>query len=331
MIIADMLPPLPDLRWDYARQIGVRYAVTRLHPDLTGAPSPATFETLLRAKTQFRNAGFDLIGLEGEQFPMERIKRGLDGRDEDIESYKQIIRNMGALGLKFFSYSFMACFKAYRTSVTTPWRGGSMTSAFDADLIENVPAIEGAPASHEAMWDNFSYFLERIIPVAEEAGVRMALHPDDPPIPEIRGVPRLFGNADAFRRVLDMVPSPANALNFCQGNFVLFDEPLEDLIREFGGGGHIAFLHFRDVAGDRTRFTETCHDDGPTDMGRMLQLYDEVGFRGALRVDHVPAMSGENDGHGLGTRQSAGYAALGRLFAIGYVRGLLEGAGVPED
>jgi len=329
--IADLLPAVPDVRWDYARQIGVRYAVTRLHPDLTGGASPALFETLLRSRTQFENAGFRLIGLEGEQFDMSRIKLGLPGRDEDIEAYKAIIRNMGALGLEFFSYSFMAHFKAYRTSVTTPARGGALTSGFDYDMIADVPPVEGAPASAEALWDNFEYFLTRIIPVAEEAGVRMALHPDDPPIPEIRGVPRLFGNAQAFRRVLDLVPSPANAINFCQGNFLLFEEPIEDLIREFGGAGKIAFLHFRDVSGTANRFVETFHDNGPTDMARMLKLYDEVGFKGALRVDHVPAMTGESDGHGLSTKQSAGYEALGRLYAIGYVRGLLNGAGIAED
>lgn len=334
MKIADMLPPVPGRQWDLARQIGVRYAVTRLHPDLTGgAPPPSVFETLLRAKTQFASAGLELIGLEGEQFPMERIKRGLPGRDEDIETYKAVIRNMGALGLEFFSYSFMAFFKAYRTSVTTPLEGGSITSSFDYDLVRDAPPVEGAPASHQAMWDNYEYFLTRIIPVAEEAGVRMALHPDDPPIPEIRGVPRIFGTADAFRKAMALVPSEANAINFCQGNFVLFDEDLEDLIREFGAAGKIAFVHFRDVRGDRNNYVETLHHDGPTDMARALKLYDEVGFKGALRIDHVPAMAGESEGEGrgLGTRTSAGYETLGRLYAIGYVRGLLEAAGVPED
>jgi mannonate dehydratase len=324
-----MLPPVPDVRWDMARQIGVRYAVTRLHPDLTGAPSPATFETLLRAKTEFANAGFELIGLEGEQFRMDRIKEGLPGRDEDIADYQAIIRNMGALGMGFFSYSFMARFKAYRTSVTTPARGGARTSAFDHALIEDAPAVAGAPPTHEAMWANYEYFLKAIIPVAEQAGVRMALHPDDPPIPMLRGVPRIFGTAAGFRRAMGMVPSHANALTFCQGNIVLFDEPLEDLVREFAD--KIAFVHFRDVAGTRDKFVESFHDNGPTDMARMLRLYDEVGFKGALRPDHVPAMTGEGDGHGLATRQSAGYEAQGRLYAVGYIRGLLEGAAIKEE
>lgn len=324
-----MLPPVPDLRWDMARQIGVRYAVTRLHPDLTGAPSPATFETLLRAKTQFANAGFELIGLEGEQLPMHRIKEGLPGRDDDIADYQAIIRNMAALGLEFFSYSFMAKFKAYRTSVTTPARGGALTSAFDSELLQNAPRVKDAPASTEALWANFEYFIKAIIPVAQEVGVRMALHPDDPPVPEVRGVPRIFGTAAGLRRALEMVPCDANALTFCQGNIVLFDEPLEHLIREFAG--KIAFVHFRDVIGTRTNFVESFHDNGPTDMARMLRLYDEVGFKGALRSDHVPAMTGEGDGHGLATHQSAGYEARGRLYAVGYIRGLLEGAGITED
>lgn len=326
-----MLPPVPDIRWTLMRQIGVRHAVTKLNPALTGAPPPSNFETLLRAKTEFANHGFDLIGLEGDQIDMHRIKLGLPGRDEDIATIQAMLRNMGALGLSFFCYNFMLHFRAYRTSVTTPERGGALTSAFDARLIAAAPPVPGMPGNAEAVWDNFTYFLERVIPVAEAAGVRLALHPDDPPVALLRGVPRIFGSADGLRRALAAVPSPANALTFCQGNIVLFDEDLADLIAEFGSRDAIAFVHFRDVRGDRHDFVETFHDNGPTDMAQMLRLYDRAGFRGALRVDHVPALGEEKDGHGLTQQQSAGYEVRGRLYAVGYVRGLLEGAGIAEE
>lgn len=331
MIIADMLPPLPDIRWTLMAQVGVRHAVTKLHPELTGAPPPSNFETLLRARTAFANRGFRLIGLEGDQIDMRRIKLGLPGRDEDIAAIQQMLRNMGALGLGFLCYNFMLHFKAYRTSVTTPERGGALTSAFDARLIAAAPPVPGMPESAERVWENFTYFLERVVPVAEEAGVRLALHPDDPPIPMLRGVHRIFGTAEGLRRALATVPGRANAITFCQGNIALFDEDPEELIREFGGRDQIAFLHFRDVRGHRHDFVETFHDNGPTDMARMLRLYDEVGYRGALRVDHVPALGEERDGHGLATGQSAGYEAMGRLHAVGYVRGLMDAAGIGAD
>jgi mannonate dehydratase len=158
------------------------------------------------------------------------------------------------------------------------------------------------------------------VPVAEEAGVRLAMHPDDPPIPEVRGVPRIMGTPDAFDRLIAIVDSPANGITLCQGNFTLMTDDLPGLIRHFAGQHQkVFFVHFRDVFGDRYHFIETFHDEGPTDMYACMRAYAEAGFNGPLRPDHVPALEGE-------TNDRFGYTNLGRLFAIGYISGLREAA-----
>ena len=145
----------------------------------------------------------------------------------------------------------------------------------------------------------------------------LALHPDDPPISPIRGLGRIMTSVDAFRRVLELVPSEVNGITMCQGNFALMTDDLPAVIRELGGAGAIKFVHFRDVRGTPSHFVETFHDDGPTDMLECLRAYEDVGFDGVLRPDHVPTLYGESN-------DKPGYAILGRLFAIGYIRGLSE-------
>ena len=161
-----------------------------------------------------------------------------------------------------------------------------------------------------------------IVPVAEEAGVRLALHPDDPPVPEIRGVSRILTSADAMERAVNLVPSPNMGITMCQGSFQAMGEDVVECIRRFGD--RINFVHFRDTRGDKYRFHETFHDNGPTDMAAAVRAYRDIGYHGYVRVDHVPAMAGEDVEH-------PGYGSVGRLFAIGYLRGLMEMAGSLED
>jgi mannonate dehydratase len=132
-----------------------------------------------------------------------------------------------------------------------------------------------------------------VIPVAETAGVKMALHPDDPPISPLRGIGRILTSAKNYRRVLAMVPSPVNGITFCQANFKAMGEDLEALAREWCRQKKIFFIHFRDIRGTREHFVETFHDNGPTDMARMLQVYSENGFAGPIRPDHAPTLEGE--------------------------------------
>ena len=228
-----LLPPVEDGRWKLAKQIGVDYAIAKLNPSLTGQNPPWDITVLKSAKNRFANAGLYLHALEGDQFDMNRIKLGLDGRDEDIERYKRMLENMGEVGVPILCYNFMGGIGWYRTDTAVPSRGGALASAFDLEIAKNDPPTEFGEVRAERVWQAWEYFAERVLPVAEKAGVMMCLHPDDPPLPKLRGIERILINADAFRRAQRFSASPANRITFCQSNFMLMGEDIEALIREF--------------------------------------------------------------------------------------------------
>jgi mannonate dehydratase len=161
-----------------------------------------------------------------------------------------------------------------------------------------------------------------VIPVAEKARVKMALHPDDPPRSPLRGIGRIVTSAANYRRIMNIVPSPVNGITFCQANFIAMGENCEALTREWMKQEKIFFVHFRDIEGSRQRFLETFHDNGQTDMVRMLKVYHETGFDGPMRPDHAPTLDEE-------TNDRPGYAIQGKMFAIGYMKGVMQGLGLP--
>jgi mannonate dehydratase len=323
--IAEILPSHPTPLWRLVRQLGVRHVVATLGHDPSAREKPWSYMPLLHMKQRFEDAGFRVAVIEGAT-PMEKVRRGLDGRDQEIDDFCTLVRNMGALGIPVVCYNFMAVFNWLRTSTSVPSRGGALASGYDHSLMRNAPLTDAGEISEERLWDNFGYFLKAVTPVAEKAGVKLALHPDDPPLSPIRGVARIMRSVEAFRRVVDMIDSECNGITLCQGNFALMGDDLIRTIREFGRRGRIHFVHLRDVRGTADKFVETFHDDGPTDLGACLRAYEEVGYKGVLRPDHVPTLEGDSNEH-------AGYTTLGRLFAIGYIRGLqhgLEGKPAPS-
>lgn len=315
MILADFLPARPDRSWQYALQMGVTHAICKCAPELTGLSAPDDLEALRTVRDRFEEAGLTLHGLEGDEFDMQLIKLGLPGRDEDIARYQQMLRNMGALGIPLLCYNFMATIGWYRTHPHVPARGGAITNRFESAAVDPTPVPPEQQVTEPQLWENYEYFISRVLPVAEQAGVRMGLHPDDPPLSPLRGVGRIFTSAKSFVRAMSLSNSPSHGITYCQANFLAMGEDVAATARRFAD--RIVFVHFRDVVGTREDFTETFHDNGPTDMPRMLQLYDDIGFRGAIRVDHVPSMAGEED-------LPHGYARIGRLFAIGYLKGSLD-------
>ncbi len=176
---------------------------------------------------------------------------------------------------------------------------------------------ELGPLSEEKLWETLEYFLRKVVPVAERAGVRLAMHPDDPPLSPIRGVGRIMRSVENYQRLLDLVPSECNGITLCQGNFTLMTEDLPSVIRHFGRQNKIFFVHFRDVRGTVQRFVETWHDEGQTDLVACMEAYKEVGFDGPVRPDHVPTVDGDSNEH-------PGYSAYGRLYALGYIKGLCD-------
>ena len=319
--IAEVLPPqLAHTRlWRVVSQAGVRHAVGTFYGQETLPPGekPWSYVSLMRLKEQYERAGFALDVLEARP-PLNRAKRGQDGRDEEIAEVVELLENMGRLGIRTWCYEWMTDMNWLRTATAIPSRGGSFVSGYEHAKMESAgPTAEG-PISEDELWTTLEYFLRQVVPVAERAGVQLAMHPDDPPLSPIRGVARIMSSLENYQRLLDLYPSPVNGITLCQGNFALMTKDLPAAIRHFGGQQKVFFVHFRDVAGVPTDFQETWHDAGPTDLYECMRAYREVGFDGVLRPDHVPTLDEEpND--------RPGYAVLGRLFAVGYIRGLQEG------
>lgn len=319
--LAEFFPSHPNRLWHLAKQMGVKYAVGPLPREENGW-KPWDYMNLLHMKQRFENFGLELAVIESAP-PTNRIKLGLPGRDEEIEVMQQFITNMGTLGIPVLCYNFMAQFNWFRTSTTTRSRGGALVSSYDHSLMQNAPLTDAGIVTEDQLWENLKYYLEKIVPVAEKAKVKLALHPDDPPISPIRGISRILRSAEALQRAIDLVPSEYSGITLCQGTLATAGEDIPAVIRKFAAQDKIFFVHFRDVRGTAEKFEETFHDDGKTNMLEAMQTYYEIGFDGPARPDHVPTMEGEEN-------TNPGYELLGRLYGVGYIKGLMEAAAAQQ-
>lgn len=336
MILAELLEPPTSATWTIVKQGGVDHVVTLLDgaeqqtrwlrgvagrtaqeapPLAPPGQRPWEKAAIAHLQDQYRGHGLELIAIE-DTAPLDRARLGAEGRDTEIAHVADQIRAMGELGIPVLCYNWMAMSSWARTDTEVPLRGGAHSTGFSLAASEELPPLASpGEVTEEQLWDSLAYFLRAVVPVAEEAGVRLGLHPDDPPLPEVRGVPRIIRSVEAYRRVLDIVDSPANCITLCQGNFALMTDDIPSVIREFGPRDRIVFVHFRDIRGTAADFIETFHDQGQTDLVACMQAYKEVGFSGPMRPDHVPTLLGEDN-------DKPGYGALGRLHALGYITGL---------
>jgi len=310
-----VLPPEPDERWQLAKQMGVTDAV--IHPlEIGDDKTTWTYDELRRLQNWLDDADLNFSVLEGSVPLTDRVRLGLDGRDEDIDEFKDFLRACGDLGISVVCYDWMAGVRWARTEAHIESRGGSYVTGYDNEKMQGGPTVPASERTHEEIFEALAYFLEEVVPVAEEAGVKLGLHPDDPPRESVREVPRVANSVENYERILNVVDSAHNGVTFCQGNFAAMGADIPAAIRNFGE--RINFVHFRDVEGDADRFVETWHDNGPTDMHAAMAAYQEaVGDDVPMRPDHVPTMAGEDN-------SNPGYHTKGRLFAIGYMRGLMD-------
>jgi mannonate dehydratase len=306
-------------RLTLCKQVGVTHVIT-------GAPfwgiGRDQYEAAAKKMVDgFAEIGFKIAGIEGHPVPFEKIKLGLEGRDEEIRNTNAAIEALSKAGIDMICYNFMAGLGWYRTKYDVHERGDALTSEFDLEDSKKQGLTQWGEVSEEKMWDNLTYFLERIMPVAEKYKVKMAAHPDDPPVSPLRGISRILTSAENFSRLMNIAPSPMNGVTFCQANFKAMGEDIYKLAKEFGDKGKLFFVHFRDIEGTKEHFHETFHDNGPTDMAKMIKIYSDSGLVIPMRPDHAPTLFGESE-------ESKGYGMQGKLFAFGYMKGLMQAQGI---
>lgn len=324
----------------YIRQIpGVEQIVSAIYDVKVGEVWP--LDKILTLKQRIEDAGLKLEVIESVPVH-EDIKLGLPSRERLIANYQQSIRNCAAAGIRVICYNFMPVFDWTRTEMAHTLADGSTTLRFDADTVRKIDPSAGialpgwdssyAPAELNALldtyrgvgeddlWRNLEYFLHAIIPVAEEVGLRMAMHPDDPPQP-IFGLPRIVKNRNDLLRLVSTIDSPANGITLCSGSLGAdLCNNVESLVREFGAMNRIPFCHLRNVAvSEDGSFHETSHRscDGSLDMAAIVRAYHEVGFDGYARPDHGRMIWGETG--------KPGYGLYDRALGAVYLNGLWEG------
>ena len=273
------------------------------------------YEDLLTLRQRADAAELRLMALENVPVSFyDKAMLGLPGRDEQIAHMQTTIRNMGKAGIPILGYHWMPN-SVWRTQEPAVLRGGARGTRFN--LAEHDPAqlTHGRIFGEDEMWANYEYYLERILPVAEEAGVKLALHPDDPPVESLGGVARLFRNFEGFKRAMDTFDSPNHGLDFCMGCWseMAGMDYVINAVRHFGQRGKIIYVHFRDVQGTVPCFNECFINEGNVDPLIVMKTLKEVGFDGFMITDHVPAMV-----------EDSPWGHRGRAYAIGYMAAMLE-------
>jgi mannonate dehydratase len=288
---------------------GVSRADSSLGQDLrAGRDRTEVFEQA-REKVESRGLKLNNIFMScWEEIPLAR-----PDADEKIGAWCTMLESLGKAGIPRLGWNFkpMGNFRTPSDS----GRGGVKYSTFDYQhFMQNRPALHEPPVPATRMWQQMEKFLKAVIPVAEKAGVRMALHPDDPPVPEpLAGVAQICSTLEQFRRIFDLVPSPNHAMLFCQGCMTeLLGQGVYDAIAEMASRDKIAWVHFRNVRGQLPRFAEVFIDEGDIDMRRAMEIYRDNGFNGPYMMDHTPRFPGENS------------QWLGKAYAVGYIRALIQ-------
>lgn len=310
MILTDYFRSDHDITWDFAKQCGVEHGVIRL-------PETKEFDItdLSHWKSVYKKfTDFGIKPLIIEPMPNElhdHIKAGDNLRDECIEKAIKMLEIMNEFDIRTICFNFMAHIGWLRTTDSIKERGGALVTGFDINDFK--PTDKKITA--DELWKNYEYFIKAIIPYAEKYNINLALHPDDPPLPKLGEVERIMISYENIKKAISLVKSPNLGVTMCQATYLMMGEDLYDVIPKLAD--KIFFVHFRNARGNKYKFNETFHDNGEIDMADILKLYKNCNIDVPIRVDHVPLMAGES-------QDLAGYTALGRLFAIGYLKGIMD-------
>lgn len=310
MILTDYFKSSHDMTWDYARQCGVEHGVIRLPEDTEF--DITDFSHWEKVYKDFVDFGIKPIVIEPMPNELhDHIKIGDEKRDACIEKVIKMFEYMDKFDIRTICFNWMAHIGWLRTSDSIEERGGALVTGFDLNDFKEVDKKITATE----LWNNYEYFIKAVIPYAEKFNIQLALHPDDPPLEKLGMVERIMINYENIKKAINLVDSKNLGVTMCQATYCMMGEDLYRIIPELSD--KIFFVHFRNALGDKYKFRETFHDNGIIEMADIMKLYQQCNVNVPVRVDHVPLMAGEK-------QETAGYTALGRLYAIGYLKGILE-------
>jgi len=287
-------------------------------PKLPGDTGCWKVEDLAALKAKADEYDLRLMALENVPIPFYLdIMLGGDRRQAQLDNMVQTVRNMGTVGIPILGYHWIPA-SVWRTPEPERLRGGARATRFHEAEHAEAPLSFDRQYSAGEMWDNYCWYLDRILPVAEAAGVRLALHPDDPPVPVLGGVSRIFGSLEGFRRAMDRYDSPNHGLDFCMGCWSEMGghENVMKGLDIFVPCGKIIYIHFRDVKGTADCFHECFIDDGQVDTFAVVQRLHELDYDGFMIPDHVPATVGDSP-----------WQHRGRAHCVGFMQALIQVAG----
>lgn len=324
--IAVQMPGDPsDEDLQFVQQLGVEYVT------IWTSGESATYENFVRLRKKVEGAGLKVWNIGNlDVHNMEEVTLNLPGRDKKIEDYKAYLRNVGRAGVYYTTYAHMG--NGIWSTEPETTRGKARARAFNLDVADKGywnkktftgPLTHGRVYTEKEIWDNYTYFIKAVVPVAEEMGIRVGIHPDDPPVPLLGGVPRcIFGNFEGYKRALEIANSPNVGVCLCCGTWMeggtLMGAAVLEAIRYFAAQKKLFKIHFRNIDAPLPHFVETFIDNGHMDMYRIMRTLREVNFDGVMIPDHVPEMLG---GHRVGTAYSIAYMKAMRDRANAEVNG----------
>lgn len=300
----------------FVKQMGIGHVV------LWTDGKKAGYEYYNSRRELYEKEGITVFGFgDYDVHNQDKITLNLPGRDEKVEEYLNHLRNLGKAGIHYTTYAHMA--NGIWSTATEKTRGDAPARAFNIDSADagywngvkyEAPLTHGRKYTQDELWANYEYFIKKAAAVAEEQKVRIGIHPDDPPVPELGGIPRcIFGNFDGYKRALEIADSPNVGMCLCVGCWLeggtMMGKDVLETIKYFGERKKIFKVHFRNVNQPMPHFTETFLDDGYADMYQILKALKDVDFDGVIIADHIPGMI---------------YPHAGAAFSVGYMKGLLE-------
>jgi mannonate dehydratase len=317
-IAAQIAPEPREHDLAFIRQMGVEHVV--LWTDSTRSSA----EYYAERKAFFAAHGLNVYGFgNADVHNQEAIVLNLANRDAKVDEYVRHIRALGQAGIPYTTYAHMA--NGIWSTAREETRGGASARGFDEAQATHgmshgksfaLPLTNGQEYTEEEVWANFEYFIKRAARAAEDAGVFIGIHPDDPPIPRLGGVPRIFSTFENYKRALAIADSPNVGICLCVGCWLeggeMWGIDAIGAIRYFAGENKLFKIHFRNVNAPLPHFVETFIDDGYQDMYQIMKTLQEVGFRGVAIPDHIPQMADD--------------PRLGTAYTIGYMRALLRRA-----